>query len=117
MSSDDVQAAVAAARTRAAGHSLFMACLLPGGDDEVPTAVQLPGRLVVADRERAFFAVGNGPDSFRRDSEEDQVVADRVGAPLAECEVVLSGVPLVAVPRFGARPGRASSSLSTKSTV
>ena len=69
-----------------------------GSEFEVCNAVLLPAILVVLGAERTVFTVRNGCDAICRDSEVDQEVLGRVGAPVAQTEVVFLAAALVAVP-------------------
>src|SRR5260221_11654593 len=66
-------------------------------------AVERPRRVVGADRIRTLLAVADGLDARRRNALGDQVLARRVGAALAEGEVVLARAALVAMAGDGDR--------------
>src|SRR5579862_4095659 len=70
---------------------------LPRGEEEVSPAVLLPAVFGLRGAERPFLAVGDGPDPRAVDSERGQVLASRVGAPVAEREVVLRRAAVVAM--------------------
>src|SRR5580692_7048542 len=74
-------------------------------------AVLRPARNVVADRDRALLAVGDGTHPARIDAARGHEGADRLGAACAECDVVLAGAALVrmtfdgeGVARIGLQP-------------
>src|SRR3954453_15546285 len=60
-------------------------------------AVLRPTGDVVADRDRAFLAVGNGAHAARIDATRGEVGTHRLGAAGAECDVVFAGTALVGV--------------------
>ena len=68
------------------------------GDDHVGAAVLRPAALLGLGADRALLAVGEGAQPVAGHAQRAQVVLDRVGAPLAEGQVVLVGAALVGVP-------------------
>src|SRR6185436_20498405 len=66
-----------------------------GAEDGHRAAVLRPARYVVADRDRAFLAVGNGAHAAGLDAAGRQIVADRLGAAGAERDVVFARAALV----------------------
>src|SRR5215218_4239893 len=77
------------------------------GDDHVDAAVLRPAALLVGVADGALLAVREGAQAGARDSQRAQVVAHRVGAPLAQGQVVLVGAPRVGMPLEGHRELRA----------
>ena len=63
------------------------------------SAVQLPTRLGLLRTEPSFLAVADGTDSIRLDTEVFQLIPDRVGAIVAQSQVVLLRAPFIAVTR------------------
>src|SRR5689334_22612242 len=61
------------------------------------TTVLRPAGLVGVGADRALLAVGDRADARLVDAQRGQVVRHRVGATLAEREVVLAGAALVAM--------------------
>src|SRR5205085_2957064 len=61
-------------------------------------AILRPRRLVVSRIEGTLFAVADGADAAAVDAEGHEVLLGRVGALVAEGQVVLLGAALVAVP-------------------
>src|SRR5208282_66623 len=66
-------------------------------DDRHAAAVLRPGRFVVTDHRRAFLAVADGSDAAGGDAERDQRAFHRVGAAIAEREVVFARAAVVAM--------------------
>src|ERR1700740_1447625 len=67
------------------------------GADEVAAAVLLPAGFVVFGAEGLFFAEADGAHAIGRDAQGDEILLHRVGAPIAESEVVFGGAALVAM--------------------
>src|ERR1700754_2913439 len=65
--------------------------------DRHRAAVLGPAVLVRAERYGALLAVADRGQTARVDAEADQVVLGRIGAPLAQREVVVARAALVAV--------------------
>ena len=63
----------------------------------MPPPVPLPGALVVTEDEGALLPVGDGRHPIGGDAGGDEVILHRLGAALAQAEVVLGGAPLVGV--------------------
>src|SRR5262249_31494430 len=63
--------------------------------NEMPTAVLLPAVFGVIGAERLFLTVADGLDCVGTDSALDQSSLDRIGAVVAQANVVLGGTALV----------------------
>src|SRR5688572_12919990 len=87
----DGKAAASASNAPAAIADLLTGVL------DVRAAVLRPGLLVVARRHRLFLAVADGLDAAVGDAQDGHHLLHRLGAPLAEREVVLPAAALVAV--------------------
>src|SRR5688572_1553913 len=72
-------------------------CYLLDDHSEVSAAVHRASLGSVVVGNRTLFAVADRPQPVRRNAAAGEIVANRVGAPLAEREVVLDGADAVAV--------------------
>src|SRR5262249_31593082 len=69
----------------------------PSVDGRHAAPILRPRGFVGADHRRTLLAVADGRDAIRRDAERDEHVLHRLGAALAEREVVLPRAALVAM--------------------
>src|SRR5207253_4042441 len=68
-----------------------------GAEDRHSAAVLRPARNVVADRDRAFLAVGHRTHAAGLDAARGEIIANRLGTAGAERNVVFAGAALVGV--------------------